>query len=80
MFVEKSICTLQILERQCMSLRDPHSTNIDRLDRICGNLLGKKALAKEKYINHLNSVLFINVTKDLQYYIRPRYASDAIFL
>ena len=71
---------IHILETQCMSLRDLLSTNIDRLDRICGNLLGKKALAKEKYTNDLNSVLFINVTKDLQYYIRPRYASDAIFL
>ena len=32
--------------------------------------LGKK-MAKEKYIIQLNSVLFINITKDLQYYILP---------
>ena len=49
-----------------MSLRDVHSTNLDKLCRICGNLLGKKALAKEKYTTQLHSVFFINVIKDLQ--------------
>ena len=35
----------------------------------------------QKYITQqLNSVLFINMTKDLQYYILPRYAWNAIFL
>ena len=63
-----------------MTLRDPHCRNRDRICGICGNLLGKKALAKEKYITQLNSVLFINITKDLQYYILPRYASNAVFL
>ena len=71
-----------------MSLRDSHCTNLDRLCRICGNLLGKKVLAKEKYITQLNNVLFINITNvlfinittDLQYYILPRYASNAVFL
>ena len=52
-----------------MSLRDPHCTNLDRRCLICGNLLGKNTLAKEKYITQLNSVLFINITKDLLYYI-----------
>ena len=61
-------------------LPDPHWANLDRLCRICGNLLGKKALAKEKYITQLNNVLFINITKDLQYYILLRYASDAVVL
>ena len=37
-------------------------------------------MAKEKYIIQLNSVLFINITKDLQYYILPRYAWNAVFL
>ena len=55
-------------------LRDPHCTNLDRRCRMCENILGKKTLAKEKYITQLNSVLFINITKDLQYYIFPRYA------
>ena len=64
----------------CMSLRDPHCTNLDRLCRICGNLVGKKTLAKEKYMTQLNSVLFINITKDLQYYILPRYAWNVVFL
>ena len=49
-----------------MSLRDPHCTNFDRRCLICGNILGKKTLVKEKYITQLNSVLFINITKDLQ--------------
>ena len=35
--------------------------------RNCGNLLEKKAFANEKYINQLNIVFFINITKDLQY-------------
>ena len=53
-----------------MSLRDPHCANLDRRCLICGNLLGKKTMAKEKY----NSVLFINITKDLLYYTLSRYA------
>ena len=48
-----------------MSLRDSHCKNLDRLCRICGNLLGKKALAKGKDITWLKSVLFINITKDI---------------
>ena len=56
-----------------MSLRDPHCTNLDRRCHICGNLLGKKTLSKEKYITQLNSVLFINITKDLQYYIQDMH-------
>ena len=63
-----------------MSLRDPHCTNLNRRSLICGNLLGKKTLGKEKYITQLNSVLFINITKDLLYYILPRYARNAVFL
>ena len=49
----------------CMPLRDPHCTNLDRHCCIYGNLLGKKTLAKEKYIIQLNSELFINITKDI---------------
>ena len=63
-----------------MSLRDPHWTNFDRRCLIRGNLLGKKTLAKEKYITQLNSVLFINITKDLLYYILLRYAWNAVLL
>ena len=48
-----------------MPLRDTHCTNLDRRCRIYGNLLGKKTLAKEKYIIQLNSELFINITKDI---------------
>ena len=33
---------------------------------VFGKLLGKKALAKERYIALLNSVYFINITQDLQ--------------
>ena len=57
-----------------------HCTNLDRNCRICLNLLGKETLAKEKNITQLKSVLFINITKDLQYYILPRYAWNAVFL
>ena len=35
--------------------------------RIGGKLLEKKVLAKENDINQLNTVFFINITKDLQY-------------
>ena len=49
-----------------MSSHDLHCTNLDKLCRICGNLLRKKALAKENYITQLHSVFFINITKDLQ--------------
>ena len=35
---------------------------------------------QEKYITQLNSVPFINITKDLQYYILSKYASNAVFL
>ena len=55
-----------------MYLRDPHCTNLDKRCLICENLLGKKTLAKEKYLTQLNSALFINITKDLPYYILPR--------
>ena len=64
----------------CMSLRNPHSTNLNRRCHICGNLLGKKTWSKEKYITQLNSVLFIKITKDLQYCILPRYGWNAAFL
>ena len=64
----------------CMSLRDPDCTNFDRRCRVCGNLLGKKTLTKEKYITQRNSILSINITKDLQYYMLPRYAWNAAFL
>ena len=63
-----------------MSLRGPHCTNLDRHCCICGNLLGKKTMAKEKYIIQLKSVLSTSITKDLQYYIIQRYAWNAVFL
>ena len=34
----------------CMSFCEPHCTNLDKRCCVCGNLLGKKILAKEKYI------------------------------
>ena len=61
-------------------MRDPHCTNLNRHCCICVNLLGKRTLAKEKYITQLNSVFFIKIIKDLQYYILPRYAWNAVFL
>ena len=76
MFVKNSICALQILEKKLHVTAWPTLHN----SLICGNLLGKKASAKEKYIIQLNSVLFINITKELQYYILPRYAWNAVFL
>ena len=48
-----------------MSSLDLHCTNLDKLCRICRNLLGKNALAKENYITQLHSVFFINITKGL---------------
>ena len=36
----------------CMSLHDPHCINLDRHCYICGNLLRKKTLAKEKYLHN----------------------------
>ena len=63
MFVKNSILALKILEKQYMSLRDPHCKDLDRLCRICGHLLGKKTLAKEKDITRLKVVPFINITK-----------------
>ena len=58
-----------------MSSRDSHCTNLDRICCIYGNLLGKKALTKEE----LNSVFFINITKDLQY-IHPAKISMKFYL
>ena len=55
-----------------MSSRDSHCTDLDRLCCICGNLLKKTALAKQNYINQVNSVFFINITKDLQHMHPPR--------
>ena len=53
-----------------MSLRDLHCTNLDRLCRICGNLLGKKSLAKEKYqYNQRFKVLHL-----------PKICVNAVFL
>ena len=63
-----------------MSFRDSRCTNLDRHCVICGNLLGKKTLAKEKYVTQLNSVTFININNDLLYYILARYAWKAVFL
>ena len=42
----------------------------------------EKKLVKQKYITQLNSVLFINITKDLLYYILPTQdnAWNAVFL
>ena len=74
MFVKNSICALQILEKAIARLGVTHIAQISTDCLIRGNLLRKKTFAKEKYIIQLNSVLFINITKDLQYYILLRYA------
>ena len=71
MFVKNSIFALHIYKNNNMSSRDVHCPNLDKLCHICGNLLGKKALGKEKYTTQLHSVFFINITKDLQC-IHPR--------
>ena len=63
-----------------MSSRDLHCTNLDKLCRICGNLLGKKALAKENYITQLHSVFFINITKDLQCIHPPKICMKCYLL
>ena len=57
-----------------------HTAQISTRCLIRGNLLGKKTLAKEKYTTQLNSVLFINITKGLPYYILSRYAWNAVLL
>ena len=59
----------------CMSLRGPHCTNLDRRWSICGKFTWEKDIGERK----LNSVLFIKISKDLQYYILPRYAWNAVF-
>ena len=64
----------------CLCVTHTAQISTDVVLAICGNLFGKKTLVKEKYITQLNSVLFINITKDLQYYILPRYAWNAVFL
>ena len=66
--------------RKTMSSRDSHFINLNKLCRICGNLLGKKALVKEKYITRLNSVFFINITKDLQYIHPPKICMKCYLL
>ena len=75
-----SIFALQILGKQLHVFAWP--INLDRRCLICGNLFGKKKLVKQKYITQLNSVLFINITKDLLYYILPTQdnAWNAVFL
>ena len=73
MFVKNSICALQILEKAIACLCVTHIAQISTDCLICGNLLGKKTFAKEKYIIQLNSVLFINITKDLQYTSRDKH-------
>ena len=64
----------------CLCVIHTAQLSTDVVLAICRNLFGKKTLAKEKYITQLNSVLFINITKDLLYYILPRYARNAVFL
>ena len=63
-----------------MSSRDLHCTNLDKLCRICGNLHGKNALAKENYITQLHSVFFINITKDLQCIHPPKICMKCYLL
>ena len=63
-----------------MSSRDVHCTNLDKLSRICGNLLGKKALAKEKYATQLHRLFFINITQDLQYIHPPKICMKCYLL
>ena len=66
--------------RKRMSSSHSPCTNFNKLCRICGNLLGKNALAKKMYITQLNSVLFINVTKDLQYIHPPKICMKCYLL
>ena len=51
----------------CMTHTAPTLT----LTLSCGNILGKKILAKEKYKTQLNSVLLININKDLATVLHP---------
>ena len=63
-----------------MSLRDLRCINHNKLCRICGNLLGKKALAKDKYITQLHNVFFIYITKDLQCIQPPKICMKCFLL
>ena len=49
--------------QKTIASRDSRCTNLEKLCRICGNLLGKKALAKEKYITQSNSAFFMYLVK-----------------
>ena len=77
MFLKNSIFALEVLEKQLHVFAWP---TLHKSGNTLGKILGKKTLAKQKCITQLNSVLFINITKDLQYYIIPRYAWNAVFL
>ena len=61
MFVKIQFLLYIFQKSNCMSLRDPHFANLDRLYRICGNLLGKKTLAKEKDITR-QKVYFLSIS------------------
>ena len=71
MFVKNSILALQILEKQLHVFAWP-TLHKSRQTSYMWKSTWEKTLAKEKYITQLNSVLFINITKDLLYYILPR--------
>ena len=73
MFVKNSIFTLYILKKQLyvFARLTLHKSR---------QALSFMSKFTWKYITQLNSVLFINITKDLQYYILPRYAWNAVFL
>ena len=80
MFLENSIFALQIFEKQVHVFVWPTLPISRQKLSYMWIFTWEKDIAKEEYITQLNKALFINITKDLQYYIVPRYAWNAVFL
>ena len=80
MFVKNSIFALQIIEKQWHVFAWLTLHKSRQICHICENLLRKKALAKEKYTPHLNSLFFINIIKDLQYIHPPKICMTCYLL
>ena len=75
-FVKTSIFTSQISEKpeHVFARLTPHKCR--QTFHISKNLLGKKTWAKEKCINQLYSVFFINIIKDLQCINPPKICME----
>ena len=80
MFAKNSILALQILEKKLHVFVWSTLHKSRQTLSYIWKFTWEKTLAKQKDVTRLKSVLFINITKDLQYYILPRYAWSASFL